>query len=59
MVMWLGANGPREIAVFENFDMNLSIDDHDDQWSVEGEQSRARAVSPDSRCDCSVERNGE
>jgi len=28
-------SGPREIAVFENFEMHPFIDDHDDQWSVE------------------------
>jgi hypothetical protein len=51
-------SGPREIAVFENFEMHTFIDDHDDQWSVEGEQIHAGAVPPDSRCGCSVGRNG-
>lgn len=55
--MWLGANGPRQIAVFEDFEVLPFIDDHDDQWSVEGEQIHSGAVTPDAHCGCFVERN--
>jgi hypothetical protein len=51
-------SGPREIAVFENFEMHPFINDRNDQWSVEGEQTHAGAVSPGSRCGCSVEHDG-
>lgn len=54
--MWLGASGPRQIAVFEDFEVLPFIDDHD-QWSLEGEQIHSGAVTPDAHCGCFVERN--
>lgn len=50
-------SGPRKIAVFEDFERHPFLDNRDNQWSVEGEQNHAGAVSLDARGGCSVKRS--